>query len=502
MPVPSLLRTAPRSRRFASAPPLNLLAVIVLMLSSLGIGFGMPRQTDAVALGTGEYSLAAMVFGTDRDQRVGNWTSSGYRLRSFDRVAALPGCTESSCPWLPVDAPKDDSRGAQTLCAERDGLCWVEVISEATGICAVAPVRDLGPLFTRDNWWELRKNRTYYFKRGLPAAEAAADGADLGYGPGISDAGLNVAEDYAQGAGIALGAGTWLDLGLDPEHDVTSVQVKLLWQTGISHDDACGGTYGNAETIDSVNLRATPSTATEIQAVIPPGRRLAIVGPMEAGFYQVDIDGLRGWIQKEFVQPDDNRIGGRVGFLTGAANFRADPSSGGEIFRNLPRGAIVVITGKKTDDFFPILSDGREGWVESASLDIGTTRPVIRDLAIPADDLNFRTGPGLKYAVIAVAPAGTTVILRGDHRNGFRAVLYAGEVGWMAEKYLQIENVAPTMSVIENLNLRTGPSTADGVILVIPAGGVVTVTGDAQNGFLAVTYQGQSGWAFAQYLDG
>jgi uncharacterized protein YraI len=474
----------------------------VLMLSSLGVGFGLPRQTDAVALGSGEYSLAALVFGTDRDQRVGNLTSSGYRLRPFDRVAALPGCTESSCPWLPVDASKDDPRGAQTLCAEDDGLCWVQVTSEATGKCTVAPVRDLGPLFVRDNWWELRKNRTYYFKRGFPAAEAAADGADLGYGPGISDAGLNVAKDYGQGAGIALGAGTWLDLGLDPEHDVTSVQVKLLWQSGISHHDACGRAYGNAETVEPVNLRAAPSTATEIQAVIPPGRRLAIVGPMETGFYQVDIDGLRGWIQKDLVQPDDNRIGGRIGFLTGTANFRADPSSSGAILRVLPRGAVVVITGKKAGDFSPILSDGREGWVESAMLDIGTTRPVNRDLAIPTDDLNFRTGPGLKYAVITVAPAGTTVTLRGDLRNGFRSVLYAGEIGWMSEKYLQIENVATTMRVLESLNLRAGPSTADGVILVIPAGADVTVTGDAQNGFLAVTYQGQSGWVFAQYLDG
>lgn len=501
MPVPSLLRTAPRSRRIASAPPLNVIAVLLLMLSSLGLGFGLPRQTDAVALGRGGYSLAAMAFGTDQDQRVGNWTSSGYRLRPFDRVVALPGCTESSCPWLPADAPKDGPWGAQTLCAESDGLCWVQVTSEATGKCAVAPVRDLGPLFIRDNWWELRKNRTYFLKRGFPAAEAAADGADLGYGPGISDVGLNVAQDYSHGAGIALGAGTWLDLGLDPERDVTSVQVKLLWQAGIGHHDACGSAYGNAETIDSVNLRAGPSTATQIETVIPPGRRLAIVGPMEAGFYQVDLDGMRGWLQKDFVLPDDNRIGGRVGFLTGAANFRAGPSSAEEIFRILPRGAVVTVTGKKTEGFFPVLYNDREGWVESQFLDIGTTRSVVRDLAMTTDDLNFRTGPGLKYAIIAVAPAGTTVTLRSDRENGFRSVLYAGEVGWMSEKYLQVEDVESIMTVLANLNLRAGPSTADEVILVIPAGAEVTVTGDAQNGFLAVTYDGQPGWAYAQYLD-
>ncbi len=39
------------------------------------------------------------------------------------------------------------------------------------------------------------------------------------------------------------------------------------------------------------------------------------------------------------------------------------------------------------------------------------------------------------------------------------------------------------------------------MLLVIPAGSTVSLTGDAANGFLAVVYNGTSGWAYASFLD-
>jgi uncharacterized protein YraI len=39
------------------------------------------------------------------------------------------------------------------------------------------------------------------------------------------------------------------------------------------------------------------------------------------------------------------------------------------------------------------------------------------------------------------------------------------------------------------------------VLLTLPDGAAVTLTGDAYGGFLKVTYQGTSGWAFAPYLE-
>lgn len=50
------------------------------------------------------------------------------------------------------------------------------------------------------------------------------------------------------------------------------------------------------------------------------------------------------------------------------------------------------------------------------------------------------------------------------------------------------------------LNLRSGPSTSTRVIVVMPAGAWVELTGGTENGFAAVTYRGNTGWAYSQYL--
>ena len=61
--------------------------------------------------------------------------------------------------------------------------------------------------------------------------------------------------------------------------------------------------------------------------------------------------------------------------------------------------------------------------------------------------------------------------------------------------------VIDTAWVIDgSLNLRSGPSTSNSVLLVMPDGAEVGVTGSVQNGFLPVRYNGTDGWAFAQFL--
>jgi beta-lactamase class A len=50
------------------------------------------------------------------------------------------------------------------------------------------------------------------------------------------------------------------------------------------------------------------------------------------------------------------------------------------------------------------------------------------------------------------------------------------------------------------LNLRAEASTSATILAEMPNGARLHVGGDAVNGFYAVTYQGQSGWAFGAYL--
>ena len=57
------------------------------------------------------------------------------------------------------------------------------------------------------------------------------------------------------------------------------------------------------------------------------------------------------------------------------------------------------------------------------------------------------------------------------------------------------------LEAISDVNLRSGASTSQAVIEVVPTGAVVsvTVTGCAQNGFLPIKHSGLTGWSYASY---
>lgn len=62
------------------------------------------------------------------------------------------------------------------------------------------------------------------------------------------------------------------------------------------------------------------------------------------------------------------------------------------------------------------------------------------------------------------------------------------------------QHTSQPYTVTTNLNLRTGPGTTYGVILVMPKGATVTLNGREQNGFLSVNYKGTIGWAHHDYI--
>ncbi len=183
------------------------------------------------AVGAGAFSVLSAPVG-----EIGGATSSGHLVQPGDRYASLPVCTTTSCPWL-APGTNHPVWGTRVECGD---ACLVRVENPATGQCTIAPVLDTGPWFIGDDWWSptdrRRVNRApgavYQLAEGYPAAQAARDGYDLGFGlgpdgVGISDQGYEV----GNGAAVGLGPGSWADLGLAPGSPAQTV-VTLLWLAG------------------------------------------------------------------------------------------------------------------------------------------------------------------------------------------------------------------------------------------------------------------------------
>ncbi len=185
-------------------------------------------------------ALTARVFAT-RIGLVGNSTANGHQVVADDRFAALPS-----------------RRGL----SPRDAGDYTVRVCSAPNRCAWAPVWDLGPWNTTDDYWSPTDVReaSRDLPRGRPEAEAAFTD---GYNGGRDRSGRKVTNP----AGIDLADGTFRgDLAMTDNGWVT---VTYQWTgSGLSGTTTRPG--------DPLTVRASPSDAASAVGTIAPRARVAV----------------------------------------------------------------------------------------------------------------------------------------------------------------------------------------------------------------------------------
>ncbi|HEY8371911.1 MAG TPA: SH3 domain-containing protein [Pseudonocardiaceae bacterium] len=175
--------------------------------------------------GTMAAPLSYQVFAT-REGLVGGTTANGHVIKERDHFVALPS-----------------RRG---LSSKNNGEYSVQVCA-SNGRCEWAPVWDVGPWNTKDDYWNPSSTREMWkdLPQGKPEAQAAYQN---GYNGGKDQFGRTVLNP----AGIDLADGTFWD-GLKLTNNAW-VTVTYLW-TGT-------GTFGQVRTAgDPLNVRSGPSTS-------------------------------------------------------------------------------------------------------------------------------------------------------------------------------------------------------------------------------------------------
>ena len=112
-----------------------------------------------------------------------------------------------------------------------------------------------------------------------------------------------------------------------------------------------------------------------------------------------------------------------------------------------------------------------------------------------ADYLNVRKGPSTEHQILARLQPGTGVSIIA-RQNGWCQIDLGDGSGWVSGKFVrEIPAVKGTIIDREGLNVRSGPSTSEPVLGVLPYGTKVHVIGETPNGWLRVVY-GAELWAF------
>lgn len=131
--------------------------------------------------------------------------------------------------------------------------------------------------------------------------------------------------------------------------------------------------------------------------------------------------------------------------------------------------------------------------------------------------LNVRKGAGTNYAKLGCLTNGTTVTYYGE-QNGWLQIKYNNQTAYISKQYTTITQAASSggsstssggassaskssgsvQVTCDVLNVRKGAGTGNAIIGTLTKGKVVSYS-EEKNGWLKISYNGQTGWISKQY---
>ena len=202
-----------------------------------------------------------------------------------------------------------------------------------------------------------------------------------------------------------------------------------------------------------------------------------------------------------------------------ALNLRSEASTSSSILTCLPRGTVVVVTGR-SDGWYQVAYNGYQGYMSSEFLSFSDSADVsLGEGTVTGNAVNLRSGPGTDYSILGSRNKGASLTVTGVSGSWYKVDLN-GSDGYIRSDYLSFGSgtgsagdsstaSAGSSSVTSasgtgvinasDVRLRSGPSTSYSILDVFSSGTSMTVTGDAGDWY-KVDYNGTEGYVYKTYL--
>lgn len=248
--------------------------------------------------------------------------------------------------------------------------------------------------------------------------------------------------------------GAFRAIGIARVHDEDSA-YGWYWTTifGGSLDErgvVCGEERGNRKRAvvndPDVNLRSGPGRDFQVADVLQEGEAVTVTGAEKDGYLPVEIGSAHGWVAAEWLDVEEVSAGDAPAgaSVTETVNLREQPSRESAVLAMIPGGSAIDLTGRTADGYVEGSWEGTTGWID-ADYVIGSDSAAAQPAgeagptgsATATTDVNIRATPSRSAPVVAVVPAGGVVTLTGEHAEGYFSVSFDGAVGWIDAAYLR-----------------------------------------------------------------
>ena len=202
-----------------------------------------------------------------------------------------------------------------------------------------------------------------------------------------------------------------------------------------------------------------------------------------------------------------------AGTVTASAlNLRSEASTSSSVLTCLPRGSVVVITGR-LDGWYQVAYKGYVGYMSADYLEVSSSADAdFGDGTVTANAVNLRSGPGTDYSVVGSRDKGSVLSVTGVSDEWYKVDLN-GSAGYIRSDYLSLGTASDSQTgttssssvsgtgVIRGtgVRLRSGPSTSHSILTAFDTGATLNVTGESGDWY-KVDYNGTEGYVYKTYL--